>query len=422
MTGRVRYLDNGKIKLGINLDIGGAITYFSMSNSEDNIINSYDLGRQIQMSHYSGPNPYEPNGKKPNTVWKDLGWNPVQAGDSYGNKSKVVTFKQTSNSMYIKTIPMQWPLDHEPAECTYESWITLDGVTAHVRNHIRNHRADKMQYHGRDQEIPSIWTNGPWWRLMTYDGSKPFTNEKLTQKPAVMPWKSWLSTENWSALVNDKGLGIGIWHPGVYRTVGGFAGKPGAGSSSDSPTGYIAPIHQEILDYNIDYSYSYRLILGSIPEIRAYVYNHSQPDVHPNWIFKDSRQHWIYRSAVDMGWPIKGELNVDLSHDFPMLVSPECAWFATNNTKLYINAAITSSEPNATVQWERIDSPGFSAAKTVFFPIVGDGKYRVYEVDLSSSPEYTGLITRLQLIPSQKGTIGKRVRVKSIGFTRSTGR
>lgn len=59
------YLENDQIRIGLNLDIGDAITYLSKTGSNENIINSYDLGRQIQMSFYSGPVPYEPNVKKP---------------------------------------------------------------------------------------------------------------------------------------------------------------------------------------------------------------------------------------------------------------------------------------------------------------------------------------------------------------------
>ncbi len=58
------YLDNGEIRVGVNLDIGGAITYLSKSGSDENIVNSFDWGRQIQMSFYSGPNPFEPKWKE----------------------------------------------------------------------------------------------------------------------------------------------------------------------------------------------------------------------------------------------------------------------------------------------------------------------------------------------------------------------
>src|SRR5579871_5909255 len=60
---QMSYLDNGNLRIGIDLRIGGAITYVSKSGSTENLINSADWGRQIQMSHYSGPVPFKPNGK-----------------------------------------------------------------------------------------------------------------------------------------------------------------------------------------------------------------------------------------------------------------------------------------------------------------------------------------------------------------------
>ncbi|MDR2680871.1 MAG: hypothetical protein LBC47_08705, partial [Tannerella sp.] len=78
----MRYLENDRIKLGIDLSIGGAVTYLSdRDNGGKNMINSADWGRQIQMSFYSGPWPYiGPNGEKPTDNWAGLGWNPIQSG------------------------------------------------------------------------------------------------------------------------------------------------------------------------------------------------------------------------------------------------------------------------------------------------------------------------------------------------------
>ncbi len=47
------YLDNGSLQIGVDLSKGGAITYLAPAGGS-NLVNSYDLGRQIQMSYYSG--------------------------------------------------------------------------------------------------------------------------------------------------------------------------------------------------------------------------------------------------------------------------------------------------------------------------------------------------------------------------------
>lgn len=56
------YIDNGVVKLGIDMGRGGAIGYFSASGGK-NIVNCHDMGREIQLSFYAGPNFYNPDGK-----------------------------------------------------------------------------------------------------------------------------------------------------------------------------------------------------------------------------------------------------------------------------------------------------------------------------------------------------------------------
>jgi len=46
------FLDNGEVRIGMDLALGGAVTFISSKYHPGNIINSADLGRQIQMSHY----------------------------------------------------------------------------------------------------------------------------------------------------------------------------------------------------------------------------------------------------------------------------------------------------------------------------------------------------------------------------------
>jgi hypothetical protein len=60
---------------------------------------------------------------------------------------------------------MQWALDNVPGECTFETWITLEGQTAVVRNRLANHRADKSQYPAHNQELPAVYTIGKLYRL-----------------------------------------------------------------------------------------------------------------------------------------------------------------------------------------------------------------------------------------------------------------
>ena len=414
------FLDNGKVRLGVNLDIGGAITHLADSTKRVNVINSHDWGRQVQMSFYSGPKPFEPGGKKPSEHWKRLGWNPIQSGDYKGFRSKVTAHTNDGETIYVKCIPMQWPLANEPGECTFECRLSLEGRTVRVWSRLNNARSDKTQYTGRHQELPAVYTNGPLYRLMSYTGVKPFTSGKITRIPQTRkPWDRFEATECWTALVGDDGWGLGVWHAGRYLTLGGFAGKPGAGGPKDNPTGYISPLHSEIIDHNIQYEYSYVLILGKLENIRKYVYDHAKRPAPPNYVFKSDRQHWIYRNAADTGWPIKGELHVMLDKKDPQMIGPVSLWQAAEAPKLYIRAAFKTKATRATVMW-RTGGPngqGFGQ-NNVAFEITGDGKYRTYVVDMSASPKYKGAITQIRFDPVPNGTKGDLVKVQSIAFSR----
>jgi len=413
---QLQYLDNGKIKIGIDLELGGAITYLAASHGGPNMINSFDWGRQIQMSNYSGPVPFEPNGKKPTAAWAGLGWNPIQSGDCHGNRSKVTYFSTTGKSMTVRCVPMQWPLDNEPGECEFECKLSLDGMAVHVDCELINHRNDHTQYDARDQELPAIYTNGPWDHLMTYTGNEPFTNGPMTEAPAVFPWTGWRSTESWAALVDDKGFGVGVYESGVTRFIGGFAGKPGAGGPKDNPTGYIAPLHVDVLDYNITYRYSYTLIVGRLKSIRKYVYTHGSKLTLPDYHFGKDRQHWRYINAQDTGWPISGELKVSMAHSNPQLVGPEEFWHAGAAPTLHVTAAFPKGIDTVRVFWSRTDAPGFAESRVLNFKVIGDGAMRDYTVGLSKSPEYRGVITGLRLDPETNGLPGSYTEVTRIGF------
>lgn len=425
---KMEYVDNGTIKLGVNLALGGAITYLADCKTGKNIVNNWDWGRQIQMSFFAEPRPYIEKGQKPEKHWEHIGWNPIQAGDDYGNGSKVVEFKKTETSLYVKCIPMQWPLNNVPGECTYECWIELRGNTAQVRAQLNNARSDKNKYVGRHQELPAVYSNGEYFRLLTYRGDKPFTDDRVNRIPKKtgggFPWEYWLATENWAALVNDKDWGLGIYKQYNYLFIGGFAGKEGRGGTHDSPTGYIAPLHTEILDHNITYDYKYALILGSLKDIRGYAVKQGQGMGLPDWRFDKGRQHWHYqavgRKGTDGGWPIKGYIQLDLGNPGMAAISPPRLWRAEDAPVLRINAAFKTSQKKSTVAWTKFKAdnpnPSFGAENRVSFDIVGDGKFRTYTIDLNATGSYTGALSYLMFKPIGKPEKGGWVKVKRIWF------
>jgi hypothetical protein len=414
---QMSFLDNGTIKIGVNLDIGGTITFLARSGGgeKENTINSHDLGRQIQQSYYSGPTPFG----KSHPNWKNWGWNPIGSGDVYGNPARVVEHTNDGKLLYVKTIPMQWALKNLPGECTFESWITLDGHGARVRNRLVNHRSDHTQYPAQGQELPAVYTVGKLHRLFSYTGARPFEDQPLTQiRNAGPPWSNWKATENWAALVNDHGWGVGVIHPGVYSFIGGFYGKPNVGGPRDDSTGYIAPTRSEILDHNIVYEYRYQLVLGSIEEIRARALADRIRDTRPDYHFTRDRQHWVYHDASDTGLPMTEGWRIKLGAKSASLTGPEQWWRAEDASKLYIRVATRTHHRKIAVLWS-IPDTSYSDDRRAEFAIQPDGQLHAYEVNLAASPKYRGTITGLRLDLGGAESKDDEVRIESISWKSS---
>ena len=264
------YIDNGIIKVGVELKKGGSITYLAEFNNQNvNLINSADLGRMIQQSYYSGPWPYG----NPNPGWPNWGWNPIGAGDCYDNASEVVTHTNDGTTLYVKSIPMQWALDNVPCECTFEKWITLDGNAVRVHYKLNNNRSDTTNYRASHQELPAVYTIDRFYRLFSYTGSSPYTNGPLTEiYNNGPPWTYFNGTEKWTALIDDNDWGLGVYNHGAQQFVAGFHGTPGSGDPEGSSTGYISPLRTETIEHDTVYEYDAWFILGYINDIRAYVY------------------------------------------------------------------------------------------------------------------------------------------------------
>ena len=225
----VVYIENEYIKFGVNIALGGAVTYLA-EHGNRNLINSWDWGRQVQLSFYSGPVPFHPEGTEMGTNWTHTGWNPIQTGDCFFNRARVVEHKIEGNTLYVKCIPMQWALNNVPGECEFELWYTLDGKTVNVTARLNNHRSDTTQHRACGQELPAVYTNGEFYRIVSYVGEHPRTGGKLSEivskNTGDRHWPSefMLYPEGWVALLDDNDYGLGVYNPHTCGAVGGFAG------------------------------------------------------------------------------------------------------------------------------------------------------------------------------------------------------
>ncbi len=343
----ILYAENEYIKLGINLALGGAVTYLA-EHGKPNMINSFDWGRQIQLSFYGYPKYFCPEGVEISTDWAHAGWNPISCGDCFGNRSKILESRSENGEIYVKCIPMQWALNNWPGDCTFETWYKLDGTKVHVVSQINNAREDKNQYPACGQELPAVYTNGVWWKAVSYVGLEPYTGAPVTEmygmEDECWPTRSFKATEHWSALVDNDNYGLGIWMPSTVQFASGCHDKRAVGGPKDNPCGYIGPNQREILDHDIQYAFNYTLIVGDVAHIRAQANALSAAagdDLH--WKFDGTRDHFWYENITDAGVPRNGYLEFDFAAGGKLMCPPQ--YIPAGKTRVVLDAAIDGDVP-----------------------------------------------------------------------------
>lgn len=269
--------DNGIIKVKFDLTRGGAISYISLSGSERNLVNVYDEGRYIQQSYYAGKD-VDRKSEGQSSKWSPWCWNPIQVGDEFKNRAKILDYKQNGDTLYVKCIPMQWDMNNKPAEAEMEQQTVLFGNVLKVHCKLTCYRTDTIYGEGNlvSQELPAVYPISALSNLYSYLGNEPFTNDTLS-KPVVKFlqdsfWGRYNGiTEHWMAFVDSTSWGMGVYNSRCNDFLAGMSGKPG-GETKDGSTSYIAPVRNEVLNKNSVYEYDYYVIIGTVDEIREKVY------------------------------------------------------------------------------------------------------------------------------------------------------
>lgn len=280
-----------------------------------------------------------------------------------------------------------------------------------------------------------MYLNGPYFQKISYTGSQPYTNAAVTQLTNE-ELTACYATENWTALLDKAGRGIGLFVPSQYRFATAFFGKTGVGSEYDDNTAYAtaAPLIQ--MDYNGVYDYEYDLIVGNITDIRQFVYAQPRPATLPDFRFgaavdkiSAGRSGWSFYNTQDTGQPIQNELNVQWGRDDSTkssfdIKSPQVFYRAANFPTLYVQAAFTTPATQALFTWRRPEDIDFlpMPERQVAFPIIGDGQMRTYKIDLAGRPGWDGIIMQMKFDPAsnivpRSSERAQRIKVKSITAT-----
>jgi len=274
--------DNGTLKVKFDLTRGGAICYISLSGSDRNLVNIHDEGRYIQQSYYAGKSiDRKAEGQSPK--WSPWSWNPIQVGDEFKNRAKILDYKQSSDTLYVKCIPMQWDMNNKPAEAIMEQQTILSGNVLKIHCKLTCHRTDSIYGEGilNDQELPAVYPISSLSKLYSYLGQKPFTNDTVSNIEVKFLQDSFWGkypevTEHWMAFVDSTNWGMGVYNPMCNYFLAGMAGKPGF-ESKDGSTSYIAPVKKAVLNKNSVFEYDYYIIIGSLEEIREKIYLLNKP-------------------------------------------------------------------------------------------------------------------------------------------------
>ena len=399
-------LDNGTIKVGIDLNAGGSISYLSQSGSTYNLVNHYDKGRYVQQSYYAGQ--YLDRRSEGQALrWSPWNWNPIQGGDAYRNSPTVLGWSNDGRTIYVKTRPLLWDMSRESCQCDFETWITLEGRQVRVRNKLTTFRTD-TRWNVRTiwQELPAAYAIADLNRVISYVGTRPFSHDSLTQVPDTPAFpEHWHATENWSACVNAQGFGFSVFSPPRSFFAGGLYGTP-TGREWDSSTCSLSPLGLAALDKTSAYSYRYFLTVGTIDQIRQDVYRiNSSVSARST-----SEQAWRFNVDGDFeGWTpstnvtapsVASGLLRGISRDsHPFVQSPAVDKWAALLNKVTVRLRNRTASTRARLLFQTLASGNWSSSKSKSVAIKSDSDFARYTFDMSTVPEWSGTITRLGLVP-----------------------
>lgn len=403
------FLDNGVIKVGI--DAGGAISYLSRSGSTENLINTYDRGRQVQQSYYGG-DALDRRASGQHGAWSPWPWNPITAGDAYGNRATPMYSNNTSTGMYVRIQPLLWDMWGERCECQFETWINLEGRRVRVHNKLTTFRSDnRWNVVSRDQELPAAYPIANLGRVVSYTGNRPFTGAATSQIPksSTWIWSRWTTPEHWGACVDASNFGVGVYTPGRTTFLGGLHGSA-SGTTTSSNTCYLAPVETLPLDKTSTVDYDYWLVVGTIDQIRQEVYELNQWTHTPLDGFRSGNaQVWNFNAYNDFGgWSSNdstsprsvsnGAFIGTATGSDPFLIS---AWLQKpgRDKKVVVRLRNGTDSRSARLFFKTATDGLWNMAKSKSVAISPKSDFRAYTFNMSDVPAWTGTITRLRLDP-----------------------
>lgn len=244
------YLDNGEVRLGVNMEAGACIGWFSRSGGGANLLNIHDVGRYVQQSYY---------GDEDGSLWGKNPWryNPVQGGSWKNAPAEVVETKSDTTTLYAKTTPRHWAAGWLTPECVMEEWLRLEGGLARLKFKVTY--SGEKTHAARHQELPALFVTPKLDTLVFLDAEK-----KLVRKQPGFPNEYIRVGEPWCAWVDGGDNGLGLFMP---HTTEATCYRVRNGNNGDCS--YMAPIQTFALKTGLVFEYEVVLALGSLEQLSA---------------------------------------------------------------------------------------------------------------------------------------------------------
>jgi hypothetical protein len=276
------YIDNGTLRMGTPTTQGGSINFLAPSGGA-NLVNWYDPGRLIQQSYYAGQS-LDRTAVGQSSSWSPWSWNPIQGGDASRKVSQVIEMTQfeSGTAFFTRTVPLLWDMNTgEKAKAWIDQWNQFEPDMPDVARVtcrftcFRDQDDVWTEVRARHQELPAVYLIRTLSKVVTYQGTSPWTND-ATEVSTITPGPPWIKhtpTENWVAMVNPgTDVGVGLYSPfgNLFWWVGATGNPPGTPTSSQ--TMHMAPLRAMSLGRDSILSYRYWMIYGDLATIRARVY------------------------------------------------------------------------------------------------------------------------------------------------------
>lgn len=258
--------------LRVALDAAWGASVVEASVNGVNMVNSYDPGREIQAALYD------------RDQISPLRWNPVQAGDSYGNGSRVLEQRLEPALIYTKTRPLHWYPDRVggsgseavPGDIYLEQWVepVPDHPTAfHFRYRVTHFGSD--DHATARQELPAVYTNKDFGNFVYYGGDAPWTGAAATSASLLSsaePSQFFRTSEHWASFLNADSVGITIYAPDSYGYVEAASHPSGTSGPKGSAFNYLRPLMVFGLPPESTVESDFYLILGDYKAARQTIY------------------------------------------------------------------------------------------------------------------------------------------------------